>query len=221
MNTRKHYLPITGLRHSPHFPEDILRPAAPHPSSRIGNCTVGAKLIAAVLNLNVGSGMFRSPAQLHFLILPNIAYLRNRSALQCFILPVRQKSLQNLHNIFFVVISDGQINAFVLFHRFPACLYITSNRHHNGVRVQLLCSVKNLPAFSVCSIGNGTCIYNIDIGLPVKWHNAISLFFQHLPHSVCFIRIYLTAQVIQCHIFHSCSPLFLYCFRLDFCLLSH
>ena len=202
VNASKHHLPAARLDHSLNLPENILLAAAVDSPPHIGDNAVGAKLIAALLYLNVSPGMLLGPFQVWGVFFPTAHFL-----------PACQIAFHHLHYILLPIIPHGKVNAVVL----PAAgLDIAPHSHHNRLRVKPPGPVQQLPALPVRNSRNRTCIYNINICRLIKRHNLVSLFLEHLPHQFRFIGINLAAEIIQCHIFHAHSSLFLCCFRLDF-----
>ena len=165
--------------------------------------------------------MLCRPLQLHLLILISPGDVKNRGTPQRLVLSFPQVRLQNGHNILLAVVADGQVHRGVLLHRLPPGLHIAPHGHHHRVGVELPGPVEHLPALPVRDVGDSAGIHDIDIGLFIKRYNPISLFPEHLAHYFHLVGIHLAAQIIQCHIFHNHSPLFLYCFRLDFWLSTH
>ena len=62
MDSCKNHLLVSLCRKCFHLVDDLIRPAAAHPSSGIGNNAVCAELVASVLNFDIGSYVFRRMA---------------------------------------------------------------------------------------------------------------------------------------------------------------
>ena len=63
MNAGEHHLSVTGCRQRAHLRMNVLHGPAAHPASGIGNDTVAAELVAAVLHLDVRPGVLRRPGE--------------------------------------------------------------------------------------------------------------------------------------------------------------
>ena len=72
--------------------------------------------------------------------------------------------VKDLYELCFMVVAYADINEGILQKSVPAGLDIASHRNDHRVRVQLLCSVEHLSAFSVSDICYGACIDNIYVG---------------------------------------------------------
>ena len=64
MDSRQNHLPVALFRQSTHLRLYIFRPAAANPAPGIGNDTITAELIAAILYFQKRPGMIRNPADL-------------------------------------------------------------------------------------------------------------------------------------------------------------
>ena len=166
--------------------------SASHSSSRIGNHTVGAELIAAILYLNIGAGMVFHLCDWHILVFGRVIYIYHCICL--FLLGL--KFLQNLDNIFFSVISYYNINRLVCLTYFLRSLHIAARRHHNGIWIPFFCPMQHLAGLSIRNIGDSTVVDNIAISLFRKWTDRIAALSQPLLHRLCLICIYLAAQIM-------------------------
>ena len=134
-------------------------------------------MITAVLNLNIGPGMLRRPAQGHFFVLMGVIDIYDSSVMQRLIPFLLCKiCLQNVYDILFAVIANSQVYAVVHFNLFSSGLHITAHSHHNGMRVLLLGPVQHLSALPVGNIGYCTGIYDINVRSLIKWYNIVTLF---------------------------------------------
>ena len=222
MDAREHHLPVARVHQAPHLLQDILRPAAAHPAPGVGDGAVGAELVAAVLDLDIGPGALRRVLQPHLLIFVGIPDVQDGGALQGLV-PLRaalppslQILLQDGRDVLLPVVADGKVYARIRLHGLPPRLHIAAHRHHHSVGIELPGTVQHLSALPVRDVGDRTCVHDIDIGSFIKCHNAISFFPEDLAHYFHFIGIDLAAQIIQCHSFHDYSPLFCTVFALTF-----
>ena len=121
---------------------------------------------------------------------------------------------EGFYNIDFTVIAKNKVYRFIFLHPFTVGLYITACGNDNGIRVHLLCLVKHLTGLAVGNICYGTGVDNIHVcrNIFIKRNNGITCGAKHLFHGFCFIRIDLTAEVMNCNFFQFfCSCLlFLY-----------
>ena len=120
------------------------------------------------------------------------------------------KSFQCFYDLSLLIISKDQIYGSICFQFLCICLNIAACSYYDCVRVHFFCFVKHLTRFAVCNIGNCTGIYNIYICPFCKRHNLISRFFQKLLHSLNFICIYFTAQIVKGYFFAHIIPQFFY-----------
>ena len=182
MDARQNDLLKARSDHASHLRHDILRPSAAHPASGIGDCAIGAELIAAVLDLNVRPRVLRCLMKLHLFILVGVVDVQNRRAAEGFVRGALLRRmlfkifLEDVHNILLAVIADAKVYAFILFKSLSAGLDIAADGDDNRLRIQLLRPVQHLPAFSVRYVRHRTGIHNINVRHAVKWHNAISAF---------------------------------------------
>ena len=82
--------------------------------------------------------------------------------------------IQDLYQIFFLVIADDQIDRLIFFQLRACCLHITADRHNSRRRVHFLCPVQHLARFPVGNIRHGTRVDNINIRSFPERHNLIS-----------------------------------------------
>ena len=164
-----------------HFSNDILRSAAPDPAAHERDNAVRAKLIAAILYLNMSAGMILTFFHPHFFInifMGDIWHSILQDTLYTCVLspvsfPFLQKGIQYLHDIFFAVVPHREIYARI----HPVVLirlHITSHRYDYCVRIVVLCPMEHLSALSVRDIRNRTCINNINIGIRLKRYNTVT-----------------------------------------------
>ena len=100
---------------------------------------------------------------------------------------------QNLYNVLLLIISQDQVYGVIFVQLSFVCLYITSGCNNNGIRIHLFRLMEHLSGFTVCNIGNCTCIYQINISSWLKRHDLISCLFQQLLHCFYFICVDFTA----------------------------
>ena len=196
MDACEHDLPEASLRNAPHLRQDILRPAAPDPASGIGNGTVRAKLVAAVLYFDMYPDVLFAPFKLHFLVLARMVDIRHNTVPALSAAALFQKFLQKLRDLSLVVISYGEIYAVILPDGFLSGLHITAHRHHHCLRVFLSGPVQQLSALPVRNVGDGAGIHNIYVRYAVERDDFIPLLPQLLPHDFRLIGIYLTSKIV-------------------------
>ena len=221
MDACQHHLPDPSLRQAFDLPQDLLRSAAPDPAPGKGNDAVGAELVAAVLDLDIGPGM-AGGLQLHVLVLgtegqilhgipsqqlAQAGDLLDRESFPLFFfsipviffflfIPGCQIPVQDLCDLPFLIVADGQIDGRVrqdfIFVRF----HVAAHRDDQGVGVHLLCPVEHLTALAVSDIGHGAGIDHIKVRLPVEVYGLVAPLFQKLLHDIQFIAVDLASKVM-------------------------
>ena len=81
MDAGQDHFPDSAGRQGPDLPADLLRAAGPDPAPGKGNDAVGAELVAAVLDLDIGPGV-TGGGQLHVLIFRPLRQVRHGPAAQ-------------------------------------------------------------------------------------------------------------------------------------------
>ena len=185
-----HFL-IAGPGQSGDLFADLGGGPAAHPSSRIGNNTVAAELVAAVLHLYVRPGVLRRLRHRQGLILLRMVDVDDGILLHALFI-----SLQNRQQILFAVVPNQEIYGAVLPKLGLRRLHIAARRHHQGLRVLLFRPVKHLPGFPVCDVRHRTGIYDIDVRLLLKGNNLITGLLQQLLHGLRFVCVYLASKIM-------------------------
>ena len=101
MNTGQHYLTIARRCQLPDFRADVSALPAADPASGVGNHTIAAELITAILYLHISSGMLCGFHDRHIFIFLCVVDINNR-----FLVHALFVSFQNRQQIFFPVISN-------------------------------------------------------------------------------------------------------------------
>ena len=196
VNPCKNYFLIAIPRQKFHFPADLLLLPAAHPSSCIRNNTVTAELIAAVLHLDIRSGMLRRPGDGEFFIFicpVNVNHPAGMTALPGL--------LQYRDNFLFLIIAHDHVHHLISFQLILSILHITACRHNQCLRIHLFGLMQHLTGFPIRNICHRTRIDNISIRARSKRNNLISGRFQLLLHCFQFIRVYLAPQIVQRNFF--------------------
>ena len=82
MDARQYDLPVACLCHAGDLPDDVFRSAAADSTPCIGDDTVGAELVTAILNLDIGTGMLRGMLQSHFLVFRGMIDVNDSGVMQ-------------------------------------------------------------------------------------------------------------------------------------------
>ena len=189
----------------PHLGYNLIRSAAADASAGVWDNAVAAELVAAILNLQKGSGMIRNLVDGKALILMSLADFDHMAAVTL----IFEIFFQDRNQILLFIVSDDDIYCQIRLQLLCCRLDIAASRNHHGIRILLLSPVQHLSGLAVRDIGYGTGVDNVDIGLFVEGHDLVSGFFQKLLHGLRFIGIYLAAQIVQCcrsHIILLYSP---------------
>ena len=186
-----------------YFPNHIFSFPASHPSSCIGNNTVGAKLIASILYFDICAGMFSRMGQMKLLILRSMTNIYNfflNSSLPASLFPLLPIVFQDSGKLLLFVVTDHDIDPFLQL--ISPRLHIAACRNNNRIGIHFSCPVNHLSGFPVCHIGYCTGINNIDVGFIMKGNDLITALFQNLLHRFCFICVYFASQIVKCCLFH-------------------
>ena len=172
-----------------HFLYHVLDRAAAHTSSGIRDDAIRTELIAAILHLDEGSGMFGSLIdQKILIILPILIDVHAVDDLFfhcsgiCRFLGALCKTgwilgfkfCDTLHQMIFLVVADDDIHCQICQDFFCACLHIAACRHDNSVGILLFCPVDHLARLAVCHIRYRTGIDHIHICHICKGYDLIS-----------------------------------------------
>ena len=203
MDTGQHNLLAAAPGEHAHFIQHIVHCPAPHPSTGKRNNTVCAELIAAILYLDIRPCACFRAANLEILIffcMIDVNLVRECLCILFFpaVLLILSEHGEQLS---FPVIAEHDVNRRILLGRAVRRLHVAAGRHDNCIRIHLACPVQHLSGFAVGDIRHRARIDHIDICPRLKWHNLIPCFLQQLPHGLCLICIYFTAQVMQGSLF--------------------
>ena len=183
MNSGDHNLPDALCRKPLYFLQHLLRAAAPHPASRVGNNTIGTELIAPVLNFDIRAGPPGRPEHHGFIGRMMLDVVHGEPAQRFIRLPVSAMNAARRTRIAFLcrfqvtVSRSGSIlcGSAILLHPFPQIC---------------LDDLRDL-ALAVCSdgqINRGILLHTLGVSLHITAdcdHHGIRVDFlcamQHLP----------------------------------------
>ena len=188
MNAGKNHFLKAFLRQMANFLQTVLFLTTSDSSPNIGDDTIGAKLITAVLHLYKGSTLILRLGKEEIFVLSLFPHRRKWLQGACIIF---QHSLPIGLNQFdypaFSGISDKNINTFILFQLLLLSFHIAAGGNDDGLRIPLLGLMNHLPGFSVRNIGDGTGINQVNVRLLRKVHQPCPFLQNNFGHSLCFI----------------------------------
>ena len=188
MNAGKYHLLKAFLCQMANLLQTVLFLTASDPSPYIGNDTIGAKLITAVLHLYKGSALILRLGEEEIFILSLLPHRGKGLHGTCIIfqhcLPI---GLNQLYHPAFSGISDKNINALILFQLLLLSFHIAAGGDDDGLRIPLLSLMNHLPGFSVRNIGNRAGINQVNVCLLRKVHQPCSFLQNRFSHDLCFI----------------------------------
>ena len=216
------------LRDPCHFPDDLAGSSAPDPPPCIRNNTVGAELIAAILDFDKGPCV-AGRLQLHVLVFGPVRQVGHGPASQSalrepvgfllrrFIIPdLRKKFVEKFRDPGLIVVADRKINGFVRAHAVGVRLHIASHSDHYSPGISLFGLVDHLAALSVGDVGDRAGVDHVYVRFLFKRDGNIPVFLHFLPHYVQFVIIYFASEVVKCYTFQSFSSLFFSPYDIDF-----
>ena len=203
MDARQDDLTDTSRDQSPDLAQDLaLRPAA-DTAARKGDDAVTAELVAAVLNLDIGTGM-SGACQMHVLkrgragkVFPEgwLGSLFSGRLLQT--VSFLEEIHEDLSDLRLFVVADHEIDGIIRLHPGRVCLHITADCNHDGLRILFFGPVKHLTAFPVRDVGHSACIDHVNVRLLLEGHFLKPLVPQDLAHDIEFIAVYFAAQIVK------------------------
>ena len=188
MNAGKHHLLKALLCQMANLLQTILFLSASDSSPNIGDDTVGAKLITAVLHLYKGSALILRLGKEEIFVLSLLPYRGKGLHGACIIfqhsLPI---GLNQLNYPAFSGISDKNIDTLILFQLLLLSFHIAASGNDDGLRIPLLGLMNHLPGFSVRNIGDGAGINQVNVRLLREVHQPCPFLQNSFGHGLCFI----------------------------------
>ena len=190
MNAGKNHLLKAFLCQMANFLQAVLFLTTSDSSPNIGDNTIGAKLITAVLHLYKGSALVLRLGKEEIFVLSLLPYRGKWLHGACIIfqhsLPI---GLNQLYHPAFSGVSDKNINALILFQLHLLSFHIAAGGNDDGLRIPLLGLMNHLPGFPVRNIGYGAGINQVNVRLLRKIYKPCSFLQNSFGHGLCFIRI--------------------------------
>ena len=188
MNAGKHHLLKAFLCQMANLLQTVLFLTASDPSPNIGDDTIGAKLITAVLHLYKGSALILRLRKEEIFVLSLLPHRGKGLHGTCIIFQHSLSiGLNQLYHPAFSGISDKNINALILFQFLLLSFHIAAGGDDDGLWIPLLSLMNHLPGFSVRNIGHGAGVNQVNVRLLRKVHQPGPFLQNRFGHGLCLV----------------------------------
>ena len=171
--------------------------SASDPASGIGDDTVAAELIAAVLDLDLGSGPVGHLIDRQVFIGSFSGHVIQITGSG--LLPVSESGCHQVNDVLLQVIADGDIDHIFFLKGFTCCLDIAADSHDQGIRVLLSGPVQHLSGLSVSNICHRTGVDDIDVRCLREFPDLIAGRNKSFLHRFGFVLVDFASQGAESH----------------------
>ena len=202
---RQHHLFIPGSSQAAQFLQDAFFVAAAHRAAGTWDDAVGALAVAAILDLDKGTGVFGELIHGQFFKL--FALPVGADVHHPLVLAVQHAGHIGQNGM--AVAGAGHHVGFLdLGGLLGKGLRVAARQHRNGTGILALGTAQPFAAFLVAEIGHGAAVDNVHVGRLLVGDDRIAVFLKQLCQGAGLILVHLAAQSIKSNPHSFCVPRF-------------